>query len=66
MNFSGLISPHLYGEPMSDLRMPSWVKHIKNNLPNSKVKIVTNGDFLNKKSYDEYIQSGVDIFYISN
>lgn len=65
MNFSGLISPHLYGEPMSDFRMPLWIRHIKDNLPKSKVKIVTNGDFLDKKSYDEYIQSGVDVFYIS-
>ena len=24
LNFDGLISPHLYGEPMSDHRMLSW------------------------------------------
>ncbi len=65
LNFKGLISPHLYGEPMSDPRMLSWSEHIKKELPESRLKIVTNGDFLNKKNFDEYIKVGVDIFYIS-
>ena len=65
LNFSGMISPHLYGEPMSDHRMLSWSKHIKEKLPNSKLKIVTNGDFLNQDNFKEYLNVGVDIFYIS-
>ena len=65
MNFDGLISPHLYGEPMSDPRMPNWIKHIRNNLPDVKIKIVTNGDYLNKQTYKNYLESGVNIFYIS-
>ena len=65
MNFNGLISPHLYGEPMSDPRMPRWVKHIRDSLPDAKIKIVTNGDYLNKVSYKNYLDSGVNIFYIS-
>ena len=50
---------------MSDPRMLSWSKHIKTELPESRLKIVTNGDFLNKKNFDEFINVGVDIFYIS-
>ena len=65
MNFNGLISPHLYGEPMSDPRMPDWIKHIRNNLPDAKIKIVTNGDYLNKQTYKNYLESGVNIIYIS-
>ena len=65
LKFSGLISPHLYGEPMSDHRMLDWSAHIKKKLPNSKLKIVTNGDFLNNKNFYEYLNVGVDIFYIS-
>ena len=65
MDFQGMISPHLYGEPMSDPRMANWIKHIRENLPKSRIKIVTNGDFLNKESYREYINSGVNIIYIS-
>ena len=65
MNFKGQISPHLYGEPLSDPRISRWVSHIKNKLPLSKVKIVTNADFLDKEMYDKLIFSGVDVFYIS-
>ena len=39
MNFSGLISPHLYGEPMSDLRMPLWIKYIKDTAKRRNVAI---------------------------
>ena len=65
LNYSGLISPHLYGEPMSDHRMLDWSSHIKKKLPHSKLKIVTNGDFLNIKNFYEFLEAGVDIFYIS-
>ena len=65
LNFKGLISPHLYGEPMSDHRMLDWSKYIKLNLPNARLKIVTNGDFLNQNNFNDFIKAGVDIFYIS-
>ena len=65
MNFKGLIAPHLYGEPMSDPRLNRWIKHIKKEIPDSKVKIVTNGDYLDKDSYSKIIDSGVDIIFLS-
>lgn len=65
LNFKGMISPHLYGEPMSDHRLLDWVKRIRKNLPETYIKIVTNGDFLNKYNYKAYIEAGVSIFYIS-
>ena len=65
LKFSGLISPHLYGEPLSDYRMLSWSKYIKKKLPDCRLKIVTNGDFLNKANFNDFIAAGVDIFYIS-
>jgi len=33
LNFNGLISPHLYGEPIAVYRMLDWSKHIKTELP---------------------------------
>ena len=51
LKFEGLISPHLYGEPLSDPRMLEWSKHIKKSLNNCRLKIVTNGDFLNENNY---------------
>jgi GTP 3',8-cyclase len=65
LNFQGLISPHLYGEPMSDPRMPSWIKHIREELPRSRIKIVTNGDYLNVENFEIFKNSGVNIFFIS-
>ena len=65
LNFSGLISPHLYGEPMSDPRMLEWCRYIKNHLPKSKLKIVTNGDYLNDKNFNNFLKNDLDIFYIS-
>ena len=65
LRFTGLISPHLYGEPLSDHRILSWSKFIKEKLPKSRLKIVTNGDFLNKDNFRDFIAAGVDIFYIS-
>ena len=65
LKFSGLISPHLYGEPLSDHRMLSWAKYIKKKLPECRLKIVTNGDFLDKDNFKNFIDAGVDIFYIS-
>ena len=65
LKFEGLISPHLYGEPLSDPRMLEWSKHIKKSLNNCRLKIVTNGDFLNENNFYEFLEAGVDIFYIS-
>ena len=65
LKFEGMISPHLYGEPMSDHRLLDWIKHIRAELPNVYIKIVTNGDFLNKNNFNKFIDAGVNIFYIS-
>lgn len=65
ISWSGRIAPHLYGEPMSDPRLARWMKHAKDNLPGSTVKIVTNGDYLNHNTYAELIDSGVDVIYLS-
>jgi radical SAM protein with 4Fe4S-binding SPASM domain len=65
LGFSGQIAPHMYGEPLSDPRLTKWMAYIRKNLPDSKIKVVTNGDFLSKQKYDELIESGVNVFFIS-
>src|SRR3972149_4614439 len=49
IDFRGLIAPHLYGEPLTDPRLVSWISKIRKTLPKSRIKIVTNGDFLDEK-----------------
>jgi len=65
LEFEGELAPHLYGEPMADPRLAKWVTHVRKQLPSSKVKIVTNGDFLDRESYTELIDAGVDYFVVS-
>lgn len=65
LGFAGQIAPHLYGEPMSDPRLLNWVSHTREQLPNCRIKVVTNGDFLNRKSYVKMLNAGVDVIFIS-
>jgi radical SAM protein with 4Fe4S-binding SPASM domain len=65
MNFKGLIAPHLYGEPLTDPRLTNWISRIRTVLPESTIKVVTNGDLLNRKKYNELINAGVNYFYVS-
>ncbi len=65
INFSGRISPHFYGEPLLDKRLPRLMKYAKSKLPNCKIVIFTNGDFLDKQTFDKLIESGVDKFLIT-
>ena len=50
---------------MSDPRLLNWVEYMNRELPKARIKIVTNGDFLNEERYKQYRQAGVDVFYIS-
>lgn len=63
--FKGLIAPHLYGEPLTDPRLADWILKIRKSLPECRIKVVTNGDFLDKSKYDMLIHAGVDYFFVS-
>ncbi len=64
-NFKGRISPHFYGEPLTDDRLTSFIKHIRHRLPKVQIKLYTNGDLLTVDKYIELKNAGVDIFRIS-
>lgn len=65
MKFEGEIAPHMYGEPLTDPRIVSWVKEIRTELPNAKIKLVTNGDYLTEEIYFDLIDAGLDYFNLS-
>ncbi len=46
LGFSGRFSPYLQGEPLLDKRLPQLVGMASAALPNAKLLIQTNGDFL--------------------
>jgi MoaA/NifB/PqqE/SkfB family radical SAM enzyme len=46
IGFSGRFSPYLQGEPLLDKRLPQLVAMASKTLPNAKLLIQSNGDFL--------------------
>jgi len=65
IKFCGRISPHFYGEPLLDSRLPDLMSYTRRKLPFAQIKIFTNGDFLSKEIFDELIKKGVDDFHIT-
>lgn len=65
INYTGRISPHFYGEPLTDDRLVKFIRYARTNLPNAIIKLYTNGDFLTADKYMELKKAGVDIFRIS-
>jgi len=65
LNYKGKIYLYLYGEPLSDERIPYFISYIKERLPKSYVGISTNGTFLTVQLYKELIRKGVDIIVYS-
>ncbi len=65
MKFHGILSPHLFNEPLLDQRIEEFVKYIRQKLPNVKIKIFTNGDLLTRKKFDSLVSAGVDEFCVT-
>jgi len=66
INFCGRLSPHSYGEPLLDKRLPALMEYTKKKLPNCYTQIMTNGDFLTAQLFKQLIAKGVDHFIITN
>lgn len=65
INYSGRISPHFFGEPLLDERLPELMGYARNKLPKAKIIIHTNGIRLSKEKYDSCINAGVDGFLVT-
>lgn len=65
LGFKGELKPHGYGEPLLDHRLPELISYAKTNLPEVKILLYSNGDFLNIDKYNELVQSGVRHFIIT-
>ncbi len=66
IKFCGRVSPHNYGEPLMDKRLPSLIEYTRKKLPNCFIYIATNGDFLTEKLFKNLIYKGVDHFFITD
>lgn len=66
IKFRGRISPHFYGEPLLDKRLPKLVQYARKKCPNSYIRIYSNGDFLNEEIFNDLIKRGADHFFLTN
>lgn len=65
MDFRGRFSPHMYGEPLLDPRLPELIAETRKQLPQCSIVLFTNGDKLDVTSYLELAQAGADWFIIT-
>ncbi|WP_241721837.1 radical SAM/SPASM domain-containing protein [Raoultella sp. HC6] len=65
INYSGRISPHFFGEPLLDERLPELMAYARQKLPNAEIIIHTNGIRLSKEKYDACMSAGVTGFLVT-
>ncbi|MBS3113294.1 SPASM domain-containing protein [Candidatus Woesearchaeota archaeon] len=65
LNYNGRVSPHFYGEPLGDKRLPDLLGYTRQKLPSAYIVVFTNGDFLTKEMFDLLLSKGVDAFLIT-
>ena len=65
INWSGIIQPHSYGEPLLDKRLEKLCSYTREKLPNATISIVTNGELLSVDIYKNLIKAGADRFKVT-
>lgn len=65
MGFVGVFSPHFFGEPLLDPRLPRLIAGVRAQLPRVVIEIYTNGDALTPKKARELLDAGVNLFLVT-
>ena len=63
--YKGVLSFHVYNEPLIDPRLFMFIKYAKEKCPDSVIFITSNGYYLNQTMLDELKDIGVDAIFIS-
>lgn len=65
--YKGQIHPYLFGEPFADDRILKFCEHIKLVLPDTFIRITTNGDYLQTTGdIDVVFEAGVDSLLVDH
>jgi hypothetical protein len=64
-SYSGIIVPSMYGEPLLDNRLESFITYARSKFPHARIELFTNGDFLTPEKFFSLRNSGVDHYSIS-
>jgi cyclic pyranopterin phosphate synthase len=59
IGFKGSLSPHGFGEPLTDSRLISFMHYAHTRLPDATLLLLTNGDFLTPTLLDKLYSAGV-------
>jgi len=65
IGFSGIISPHFFGEPLLDKRLVDLMDYVRKRLPRAEIVVYTNGDYLTFEKYMELVRVGVDVLFVT-
>ena len=65
MGFRGRFSPHFFGEPLLDPRLPRLCGLVRERLPGATVVIYTNGDALTPDKARALLDAGVSLFIVT-
>ncbi len=66
MNFAGRISPHFYGEPLLDKRLPEFISFAREKCPSAEILFASNGDLLTEEILCELVKMGLDSVLVTN
>lgn len=64
--FSGYIAFHRYNEPTNDPRLFEFISYAKTHSPLAKIRLLTNGSYLNQILADDLYSAGLDILEVSS
>ena len=59
------VEPFMQGEPFADPKIIPRMEHIRRRLPDTKLRVYSNGNALTPKRIDQLIGLGIDHLYIS-
>ena len=65
VRYNGMITPSVYNEPLLDKRLVRLLTYAREKLPKAKILIVSNGDYLTPKLYQELVDAGTTEFLIT-
>jgi len=63
--YQGRVSPHFYGDPLIDDRLPTLLAYVREKLPLSSIIIHTNGIKLTREKFRALVDAGVTGFLIT-
>ena len=65
IKYKGYINFHKYNEPLIDPRLFSFIQYAKTKCPESQVRLLTNGYYLNQTMVDELVELEVSMLDVS-